>query len=123
MDKFKDGEFPNHFMDMERLLKGDVHDIEKVFKTKNTIKVYLGVVPTSKGFLEQIVYPKCFQHSISTSCKGIMDALGNQYTPFKGNVAPLQEVFTLGEVYTKSVSLPSVAVSAPQDDIDDDLPF
>lgn len=124
LEKMTDGQTPEYFVDIERLLKGDVSFIQKLLGLKNTIKVYVGVVPSgTSGFMESIVYPKLFLNTLATNMTPMINALTSQYTPFKGNIAPIQETFEQGLISRESGESVGAETPMVESVIDDELPF
>ena len=121
LGKMKGNEVPNNFVDMQKIFNGDYSQLDQAVGKDRTVKVYVGVT-SNKDFLESAVYPRIILSSFASNLNPIIDELNSQYGGFYGNIAPIQETFTLG-VIGGSVVEPQEENIAPISAEDDDLPF
>jgi hypothetical protein len=96
LEKFAKGEFPNNFIDVDKIFSEDYSDIQKVLKKGNSVMAYIGAVGDT--YLESEVYSKKVLSTMTGNLNPIIDALSNPYTSFYKNMAPIQEQLVFGEV-------------------------
>lgn len=119
-----DDDMPDFFLDTEKLFKNDFSSIQNNINRypECAIKCFFGIRSRSvdeKTYYDMEIYNKRFQYNNAKSNKPIIDALNNEYSAFKNNIAPISETLM---PFDMSI-IKKVQEEAALAKVEDDLPF
>ena len=126
LDKFTlvEDDVPNFFLNTKDLFKGNFTSIQQNFNNMpdSTIKCYFGIKKREVGeqvYYDMEIYNKEFQYSNAKSSDIIINALKDEYTSFKSNVAPISDILQPFDMQAINKIAEERKAVLP----DDDLPF